>query len=106
MLSRFEKFAEVETIKKLETVYMPKIEKFINYIDHLEKELDDMRSIISQFDVNLSLKASKTVLSQQMKIFEETYMKKGEDWQDIMKKFNEVDFKIQIENDKILDSFS
>jgi len=41
-----------------------------------------------------------------MKIFEETYMKKGEDWQDIMKKFKEVDFKIQIENDKILDRFS
>ena len=33
-------------------------------------------------------------------------MKKGEDWQDIMKKFKEVDFKIQIENDKILDRFS
>ena len=59
---------------------MPKIEHFINYINHFEKELDDMRKIIGQFDVNLSLKANKSVLSQSMKTFEETYLKKGEDW--------------------------
>ena len=59
---RFEAFAEIENIRKLERIYLPKIAGFKNLVDELEASHDQMRQCIRRFDEDLSLKAGKDAL--------------------------------------------
>lgn len=57
---RFEVFSEIETIRKLEDEYIPKIREFGRIVDSLKKSNMEMRECVAHFDHTLSLKCNKS----------------------------------------------
>lgn len=62
---------------------MPKIYKFTNEIEKNQKQIENFKEIIKQFDHNLSLKANKNLFKHSIDELKIEYMKKDESWEEI-----------------------
>lgn len=62
---------------------MPKIYKFTNEIEKNQKQIENFKEIIKQFDYNLSLKANKNLFKHSIDELKIEYMKKDESWEEI-----------------------
>ena len=60
---RFEKFADIETITKLEETYLPKMASFTDLVNKLEASHKTMRECIRKFDEDIAEKANKSALT-------------------------------------------
>jgi hypothetical protein len=52
----------METIAKIETMMLPKIDKFSGDIDHFEETNKKTQEVVQSLDYNLSLKVNKSNL--------------------------------------------
>jgi len=59
---RFDVFSDIETVKSMREVFMPKIKKFSDHIDHFHQSNLEMKECIKKFDASISLKANKAAL--------------------------------------------
>tara|TARA_B110000285_G_C14671023_1_gene400299 strand:+ start:76 stop:378 length:303 start_codon:yes stop_codon:yes gene_type:complete len=82
---RFNQFADIENIKALEEIYLPKIIDVCSNIDNFRSQLTDMREVITRFDYNLTLKANKNLIDSNFYMFSSSYLKKDETWKKINK---------------------
>ena len=77
LLERFDNFSEVETISKLQTHYLPKIDRFTKHIDKFQESNIEMRECIKKLDSDISLKWSKSAMTTLVDEIEKTYMKRS-----------------------------
>ena len=56
---RLDNFASMEHIDQLKNKLLPKVQEFSNKVDEYQTDNNNMKAIIQQFDVNLSLKCNK-----------------------------------------------
>ena len=62
LLSRFDAFAEIECVMKLEETYLPKIKYFTDKIDELIESNVENKECIIRFDEAMSFKANKSAI--------------------------------------------
>lgn len=71
---RFEIFSQIETIKKLQEEFMPKIVEFADNIDCLMDDNQDVKVCVRNFDDRLSLKAEKSAMLCFKQDLEDNYL--------------------------------
>lgn len=59
-MKRFDEFSDLENIKMINTVFLPKIDRFSKQIDQLFRSNEEVRDCVRKFDEDISLKASKS----------------------------------------------
>ena len=62
LLSRFDKFAEIECVMQLENTYLPKIKDFTDKINELIESNIENKECIIRFDEAMSFKANKSAI--------------------------------------------
>ena len=72
--TRLNQFCEFENMHAIETVFLPKMVKFCDNIDHFENDNAQVKECVRKFDEALSLKASKGEMSTQLSRLEKNFI--------------------------------
>ena len=89
LLERFDIFSDLENIKTLNEVFLPKIAAIYKHIGEMEASNNEMRDCISQFDKDLTFKCNKNALKDLRAEIKENFMGKCE-IPVIQQKINEI----------------
>lgn len=60
---KVDSFANIDHIRKLKTVFLPKFEEFSNHIDHYTEKIYKMEISVESIDEAMSIKANKSQLT-------------------------------------------
>ena len=71
---RVEAFSQIEHIKAIKEIYLPKVQEFSDHVDEWQEDNEDIKDCVAKFDMALSLKASKAELQVQKEDFERKFV--------------------------------
>ena len=86
---KFKIFSEIETIDKLQNVFLPKIYDFANKIDQMTKSNEEMTHCIRKFDEDISIKCNRLDLTLLRNHVDDNFLN-NDSWEIIDQKVQEL----------------